>query len=143
MLSVIAIAPGAEPIDSAYKYLLTQGILGVVCLLLILALVWVSKNLLQSKDDRIADQKKYAEALHGINDAVKELTIEMHKASGDTASSVLVSNEATRIAVGTLEKTNDRVASALGELKNEQVRLGASVESLRNDQFRGGIRGGR
>lgn len=121
------LASASEPVDSAYKYLLTQGVLGVMCIFLIVALIWLAKNLLQSKDDRIADQKKYADALHGINEAVKELTIEMHKSSSDTANSVVVSNEATRIAVGSLEKSNERVIGAVDDLVKEQVRLTAAM----------------
>lgn len=126
-MSVAAPSPTAEPVSSAYEYLLTQGVLGVMCLLLIIALVWILKSLLMAKDARVDDQKKYAEALHQINDAVKGLAIEMNRSSSDTANEVLRSNESTRITVGSLEKSNDKLTRSLEALKDEQVRLGAAL----------------
>ena len=117
------------PIKSAYEYLLTQGVLGVLCVLLIFALVWTVKNLLKSKDERVHDQKKYTEALHDLNEAVRELAIELNKSSSTMTHEVLRSNDLTRTTLGTLEKSQDNVARSLDSLKNEQVRLGATLTS--------------
>jgi len=117
------------PITSAYEYLLTQGVLGVLCVLLIFALVWTVKNLLKSKDERVHDQKKYTEALHDLNEAVRELAIELNKSSSTMTHEVLRSNDLTRTTLGTLEKSQDNVARSLDSLKNEQVRLGATLTS--------------
>ena len=117
------------PIKSAYEYLLTQGVLGVLCVLLIFALVWTVKNLLKSKDERVHDQKKYTEALHDLNEAVRELAIELNKSSSAMTHEVLRSNDLTRTTLGTLEKSQDNVARSLDSLKNEQVRLGATLTS--------------
>jgi len=116
-----------KPVTSAYEYLLTQGVLGVLCVLLIIALVWTIKNLLKAKDDRVSDQEKYAAALHGVNEAVKELTIETHKSNSDMANEVIRSNDSSRSAVTSLEKTNDKLVRVIDDLKNEQVRLNATL----------------
>jgi len=122
---------GEEEVKGAYEYLLTQGVLGVLCVLLIVGLVWAMKNLLQAKDDRVSDQKKYAEALYGINEAVKDLTIEMNKSATDTSNEVLRSNEAVRVTVSSLERTQDKLSNNLDNLQKEQVRLTAALQAGR------------
>lgn len=114
-------------LSDIYKYFLTQGVLGVLCVLLIVALVWTVKNLLQAKDDRINDQKKYADALQGINEAVKELTVEMNKSASDTANEVLRSNSVVDTSLRNLERAQDKVGASLDNLRNEQVRLSAAL----------------
>lgn len=121
----------AQPIKGAYEYLLTQGVLGVMCVLLIVALIWSVKNLLKSKDDRVQDQAKYADALKGFNEAVRDLTIEMNKSANDTANDVLRSNEGLKISMATLEKSHEKLARDVDELKNEQVRLTANMAARR------------
>lgn len=115
------------PVKGAYEFLLTQGVLGVMSVLLIAALVWSVKNLLKSKDDRISDQGKYADALKSINEAVRDLTVEMNKSATATANDVLRSNEGLRISVGGLEKSHEKLSRDLDELKTEQVRLAANM----------------
>lgn len=121
----------SQPIKGAYEYLLTQGVLGVLCVLLIVALIWSVKNLLKAKDDRIQDQAKYADALRGYNEAVKDLTVEMNKSANDTANDVLRSNEGLRISIATLEKSHEKLARDVDGLKNEQVRLTANMSARR------------
>ncbi len=116
-----------EHVTSAYEYLLTQGVLGVMCVLLIVALVWTVKGLLKAKDDRLGDQSQYADALKDINGAVKDLTVEMNKSANDTANEVLRSNEGIKTSVASLEKSTENLARDVSDLKNEQVRLGAAL----------------
>jgi hypothetical protein len=74
--------PDAKPIVSqGIAEFMQQGILGVMCVLLMVALFFSIKSLLKSKDDRIADQKQEAEALQKLNEATRDLVIEMNKAA--------------------------------------------------------------
>lgn len=119
------------PVKGAYEYLLTQGVLGVLSVLLIAALVWSVKNLLKSKDDRITDQGKYADALKNINEAVRDLTVEMNKSATSTAHDVLRSNEGLKVNMLALEKSHEKLERALDSLRDEQVRLGAGLTARR------------
>lgn len=121
----------APPVKGAYEYLLTQGVLGVMCTLLIVALIWSVKNLLKAKDDRIQDQAKYTEALKGFNEAVRDLTVEMNKSANDTANDVLRSNEGLKISMASLEKSHEKLSRDVDELKTEQVRLAANMAARR------------
>ena len=79
----------SEPLVSqGLAEFMQQGILGVGCVLLMIALFFTIKALLKSKDDRIADQRSEAEALQKINEATRDLVIEMNKA----ATSLVVEN---------------------------------------------------
>jgi hypothetical protein len=81
--------PDAKPLVSqGLAEFMQQGILGVMCVLLMVALFFTVKALLKSKDDRITDQKQEAEALQKINEATRDLVIEMNKA----ATSLVVEN---------------------------------------------------
>jgi hypothetical protein len=117
------------PVKGAYEYLLTQGVLGVMSVLLIVALIWSVKNLLKAKDDRVSDQGKYADALKSINEAVRDLTVEMNKSATSTANEVLRSNEVLKISMATLEKSHEKLARDIDTLRDEQVRLGAGLSS--------------
>lgn len=120
-----------QPVKGAYEYLLTQGVLGVMSVLLIVALIWSVKNLLKAKDDRIQDQSKYTEALKGFNEAVKDLTVEMNKSANDTANDVLRSNEGLKVTMLSLEKSHEKLSRDVDELKTEHVRLVANMSARR------------
>jgi hypothetical protein len=93
-----------------------QGILGTICVLLIVALVWVTRNWKGAMEARIADAKGYADALKGTNEGSADLTIETNRMM-------------------------DALKAAFGELKTEvsnrkeqlQFVL-ASVEGLKTEQ---------
>lgn len=119
---MVAPTDNPEPVKNAYEYLLTQGVLGVLCVLLIFALIWSVKTLLKAKDDRITDQSKYAEALKEINEAVRDLTIEMNKSSTDKANELLRRMD-------TLVSTSSSIERSIDGLKTEQTRMGAAFSA--------------
>jgi hypothetical protein len=79
---------GQKQTESALDTLASQGVLGSLCVLLIIALFFTIKALLKAKDDRFTDQKLMTEALERHNLAAKELAIEMNKASSNMVNEV-------------------------------------------------------
>lgn len=89
----------------ALAVLLTQGVLGVFCVLLIGALVFCAKALLKSKDDRLADQKEMAKALGEINSALQDLVVESNKHASELVLDASRSQDAMRAALSNQERT--------------------------------------
>lgn len=103
--------------QSALGYLLTQGVLGSLCVLLIIALAFTAKALLKSKDDRVQDQKDMAKELSAINASLQDLVVETNKHASELAI------DATR--------SQDNVRSALTAQERSLTELKHSIEQAR------------
>ena len=79
MLAFLAQVPGQQSAEDALTSLITQGTLGSICVLLIIALYLAIRALLAEKDKRIADRDKFADSLSALNMAAKELAGEALK----------------------------------------------------------------
>jgi cell division protein FtsL len=79
MFALAAQVPGQKQAEDALTGLITQGALGSICVLLIVALVFAVRALLAEKDKRIADRDKFADSLSNLNTAAKELAGEALK----------------------------------------------------------------
>jgi hypothetical protein len=96
-----------------------QGVLGLVASLLILALIWVTKNWKTSMEDRLADAKGYGADLKAINDAATNLVVETNRSS-DALRTTCVELKAD--VTGTKEE--------LGKLRERQAEFIAAAKGL-------------
>lgn len=119
--------PGQKPAEDALSKIAEQGVLGSIVVLLAVALFFTIKALLKSKDDRFADQKAMTEALTKVNEASKDLAIEMKEHAANQVIEFSKSQEATRAQLGTQEKAFGEFRTQLGTLQQEQARLVASM----------------
>lgn len=121
--------PGQQ-VDNALTTIASQGILGAVCLLLIVALFYSIKGWLKAKDDRVNDQQIMTRALQGYNEEAKNLAIELNAHAATLATETAKSNEGLRSALTTaltgFQQEQTRTTNALTLLQQEQVRLGSS-----------------
>lgn len=120
-------ADASEPVSGALTFLLTQGVLGVLCVLLIGALVYQTKKADKIQESRIEDQKLYADTLGTVNTAVRELSVELNKSSAGMVSDVRSTLQEVTSKTGLLEKTVEKLDQSVDALKDEQVRLGAGL----------------
>jgi len=74
-----AVAPGQKQAEDALSTIAGQGILGSLCVLLIVALFYSIKGWLKSKDERLDDQKEMTKALKDVNEAAARLAIESNR----------------------------------------------------------------
>lgn len=84
MVVIAAFSQVPDPksyISTGLTEILRQGILGVLCVLLIIALYFSIKALLKAKDDNIEAQKSMSEALQKLNEAARDFTIETNKST--------------------------------------------------------------
>jgi len=123
--------PGQQPAEDALHTLASQGVLGSISVLLIVALFFSIKALLKSKDDRITDQKAMTDALGKMNDATSGLAIQMKEhASTQTIEANRV-HETVRSTISSQEKSLDDLKDSVTALQQEQARLTASLEVRR------------
>lgn len=122
-----ASSPGPVEAAQALDTILGQGVLGSICILLIIAVVFLTKALMKSNKDRISDLTTYANKIKEGNEAMYELVIETNKATAHTASEVLLSNRELSSKVGSLETSVQQANNTLGNLKDQQVRLEMTV----------------
>lgn len=100
MFALVAQVPGQKQAEDALGNLITQGALGSICVLLIVALVITVRALLAEKDKRIADRDKFADSLSSLNTAAKELAGEALKTQKELQG-VLATQTATLAGVQT------------------------------------------
>jgi hypothetical protein len=123
MLFSMVDAPGQTHAEQALDNLAGQGILGSTCVLLIIALFYSIRLLLKAKDDRHADQKAMAEALSKLNDAARQLTVEMNKSASNLVVEAARSQDSMRNALSNQEKSLEELTSAIRDLGKEQTSL--------------------
>jgi len=80
--------PGQKPAEDALGNIASQGILGSICVLLIIALVFTIRALLKEKDRRFSDQKALLEVVERHNTAAKELAIEATKSQAELGNAL-------------------------------------------------------
>lgn len=121
--------PGQKPAEDALSKIAEQGVLGSIVVLLAVALFFTIRALLKSKDDRFTDQKAMTEALSKVNEASKDLAIEMKEHAANQVIEFSKSQEATRNALTSQEKSLGEMRSQLGMLQQEQARLVTSLSA--------------
>lgn len=119
--------PGQKPAEDALGTIAAQGILGAICVLLVVALVLAVRALLRSKDDRVTDQKAMTDALGKYNDAAKELAIQMKEHAANQTIEANKTQEGVRNTLASQEKSFIELRNSVANLQQEQVRLGATV----------------
>jgi hypothetical protein len=62
-----AVIPGQKQAEAALDNLAGQGILGSLCVLMIIALFFAVRAIMKAKDDRISDQRTMIDALQKLN----------------------------------------------------------------------------
>lgn len=122
-MSLFLAAPGPAEASKAVDTILGQGVLGAICVLLIIAVVFLARALMKSNKDRITDLTTYANKIKEGNEAMYDLVIETNKATAHTASEVLLSNREVASKVGSLDTNIQQMNQTLGALKDQQVRL--------------------
>jgi len=80
--------PGQKPAEDALGNLAGQGILGSLCVLLIVALVFTIRALLKEKDRRFSDQKALLDVVERHNAAAKDLAIEATKSQTELSNTL-------------------------------------------------------
>jgi hypothetical protein len=121
--------PGQKPAEDALTKIAEQGVLGAIVVLLAVALFFTIRALLKSKDDRFGDQKAMTEALTKVNEASKDLAIEMKEHAANQVIEFSKSQEATRNQLAAQEKSFGEMRTQLGGLQQEQARLVTSLAS--------------
>ncbi len=115
--------PGQKQSEQALDTLAGQGILGSLCVLLIVALFVTIKALLKAKDDRFADQKLMTETLERHNQAAKELAVEMNKAASNLVVESTKNMDAMKNTLSAQERSMDDLARTISALQQESMQL--------------------
>lgn len=119
--------PGQKPAEDALGTIAAQGILGAICVLLVVALFLTIRALLKAKDDRVTDQKAMTDALGKYNDAAKDLAIQMKEHAANQTIEANKTQESVRNTLSSQEKSFIELRNAVSNLQQEQARLGATV----------------
>lgn len=119
--------PGQKSAEDALGNIAAQGILGSICVLLVVALFLSIRALLKAKDDRVSDQKSMTEALGKFNDAAKDLAIQMKEHAANQTIEANKTQEAVRNTLASQEKSFIELRNTVSNLQQEQARLGATV----------------
>ncbi len=93
MTYAVAQIPGQKPAEDALGTIAGQGILGSLCVLLIVALGWTLRGWLKEKDRRFTDQNALLEVVRANNEAVKDLAVEAMKSQMELSNAL--SNQTT------------------------------------------------
>lgn len=95
MAALVAQVPGQRPAEDALGTIAGQGILGSLCVLLIIALFFTIRALLREKDRRFTDQKALLEVVEKHNEAAKGLAVEATKSQTELQNAL--SNQTTAL----------------------------------------------
>lgn len=123
ILAMLQDVPGQKQAEGALDTLAGQGILGSLCVLLIVALFFTVKSLLKAKDDRLCDQKQMVEALQKHNEAAKELAIEMNKGANNLVVEMTRIQDTITGTVEGQEKAFDDLQRAVRDFERELMQL--------------------
>lgn len=129
--------PGQKPAEDALGNLASHGILGSICVLLAVALFLSIRALLKSKDDRIGDQKAMTDALGKVNEATKDLAIEMKEHAAAQTIEANRTHEKVQNVLANQEKALIEVRNVVSNLQQEQARLAAAVAARPSTGRRG------
>ena len=88
MTYTVAQVPGQKPAEDALGVIAGQGILGSLCVLLIVALGWALRGWLKEKDRRFTDQKALLGLAEKHNEAAKELAVEATKSQMELSNTL-------------------------------------------------------
>lgn len=119
-VAVPDLAPGQKQAEDALSTIAGQGILGALCVILIVSLFLAIRGWLKSKDERLDDQKEMAKALKDVNEAASKLAIESNRAS-----------DGVKTALDNLVKSNKDLEDKVGDLEKQQVQLVAAMPAKR------------
>lgn len=86
--AIVAQVPGQKPAEDALGNLAGQGILGSLCVILIVVLGWTLRALLKEKDRRFVDQKALLDMAEKHNLAAKELAIEATRTQAELTNAL-------------------------------------------------------
>lgn len=100
-----------------------------MCTILVVALILAVRALLKEKDARFSDQKSMADALKGLNDAARDLTLETSRSASNLVLEATRSQEALKHALERHERAVEALARNIQDLQQEQVRLGSAFEN--------------
>jgi uncharacterized membrane protein YhiD involved in acid resistance len=123
--------PGQKQSEQALDTLAGQGILGSLCVLLIVALFVTIKALLKAKDDRFADQKLMTETLERHNQAAKELAVEMNKAASSLVVESTKNMDSMKNTLSAQERSMDDLARTITALQQEGMQLRVAVANFK------------
>jgi len=140
-LLAAAQAAGQKQTESALGTVLEYGLLGAICVLLIVSLVYSIRGWLREKDNRREDLSQMATARENDNKALQALTIEMKEFAAQqqveatrTQDGVKNTLEGQKDDLNDLKRAAEQETAKFGEmrtavdmLKDEQVRLGAAI----------------
>ncbi len=115
--------PGQKQTEGALDTLAGQGVLGSLCVLLIVALFLSVRALLKAKDDRFSDQKLMTEALEKHNEAAKELAVEMNKAASNLVIEQTRSLDTLRNTLAAQERSLDDHTRTVQVVQQELIQL--------------------
>lgn len=122
-LAIFTEVPGQKQAEGALDTIAGQGILGSLCVLLILALFFSIKALLKAKDDRFSDQKLMTESLEKHNEAAKELAVEMNKAASNLVIESTKTMDLVKNTLAAQERSMDDLTRAIAALQQENIQL--------------------
>lgn len=125
-----------KPVEESLGNLAKQGILGSICVILIVALYLTVRALLKAKDDRLADQKAMSEALLKVNEATKDLTVEMKEHAAHQTIEASKSQESVRSALATQERSFTELKGAVAEAKTASSEAKTALATLQQEQER-------
>lgn len=114
--------PGQRPAEDALGNLAGQGILGSLCVLLIVALFFTIRALLREKDRRFTDQKALLDVVKQHNENAKDLVIEVVKSQA--AAENTLSNQVNTLT--NVQMTLATQATNLNNLSQAILRLEAA-----------------
>ena len=119
MTAAYAQVPGQKPAEDALNNIAGQGILGSLCVILIVALYFSLRAIFKEKDQRFNDQQALLALAEKYNDAAKELAVEATKNQAELANAL--TNQC-----GTLTNVQHALATQQTALDN----LSASVNRM-------------
>jgi uncharacterized membrane protein YhiD involved in acid resistance len=123
--------PGQKQSEEALDNLAGQGILGSLCVLLIVALFVTLRALLKAKDDRFADQRMMTETLEKHNEAAKELAVEMNKAASNLVIESTKTLDSVKNTLSSQERAMDDVSRNVLSMQQESMQLRVAAQNFK------------
>jgi hypothetical protein len=134
-------------VEALTEWFLEQGALGVICVLLIAAIVYQTRQLRRKDDQLVEKDKKVSklqdarvtdqQAMNGVLDKVISAAQDLTKEAAQLTLDQTRSNDAVKAALASTEKAMgeqerafEKTTDALASLKVQQGQLVSSVERL-------------
>lgn len=121
-----AVAAGAAEgaAEGALSNIAGQGILGSLCVLLIIALVWTMRSWLKEKDRRFTDQLALLEVVKAQNEASKDLAVEAMKSQMELSNAL--TNQTTALTsvenkLNTQQTSLDNLTAAVNRMEGRRA----------------------